>query len=565
MRWLVVFYSVIFLVLPAAGRQPTIPVPTGPQIRWQNYERIMFVHFNPTTWTGREYDDLSLPLSRMNPEQLDTDQWCRTAVSWGAKMILMVAKHTGGFCWWQTNTTDYGVRNIPWRDGCGDVLRDLSRSCRKYGLDLGVYIYPGDEKWGAGVGSGGRTRNPADQAAYNQVYRRQLTEVLTRYGPIREIWFDGSCLIDVSDLLDKYGGDAVIFQGPGATIRWVGNEDGIAPCPNWYTVRRSDLATGVATALQSDPDGDAYAPVEMDLPLLAHGGHKWFWAAHSDSLLLSVEELMEVYYKSVGRGGVMLLNSTPDTSGQIPESHVRIYEAFGKEINRRFGHPLFRTSGRGREITLSLTRPVFINHVIIQEALSHGQRVQEYRVEGRHDGRWMVLCQGTSIGSKKIDPFERIAIDRIRLIVSKDAAEPRIRTLAGYDVQGFDLNGRASAGASPSRTVASWDSRSFGAGWQDYKLDLTSFIDGIGQYELNFQLVSYDWQKDWGLEFEQWRMEMYGREMSSVIERLDDAPRFRITHSQQTDRTDQIVFRTKIRSKPGGSLGTIELKKIAFE
>ena len=141
----------------------TLPLPTKGQLTWQNYEQTMFLCLDPATWEGREYDNHSISLNRINPTHLNTDQWCEVAKSWGARLILFVAKHTGGFCWWQTNTTEYGIRNTPWRNGKGDVLKELSESCKKYGLDLGIYVYPGDETWGAGIGSGGITQIPLNR------------------------------------------------------------------------------------------------------------------------------------------------------------------------------------------------------------------------------------------------------------------------------------------------------------------------------------------------------------------------------------------------------------------
>jgi len=140
----------------------------------QEQERIMFVHFGMATWQGSEGDNWTTPLNQVNPTDLNTDQWCEVAQSWGAKMVLFVAKHVGGFCWWQTDTSDYGVRQIPWRDGKGDVLESLSASCRKYNLDLGVYIYPGDEHWGAMVGSGGITSDPSKQETYTQIFQTSI-------------------------------------------------------------------------------------------------------------------------------------------------------------------------------------------------------------------------------------------------------------------------------------------------------------------------------------------------------------------------------------------------------
>ena len=226
---------------------------------------------------------------------------------------------------------------------------------------------------------------------YNKVFRQQLTEVLTRYGTIREVWFDGSCVIDVSDLLARHAKDAVTFQGPQATIRWCGNEAGVASYPNWYTVPAAAARTGVATDSQASPDGDVWLPSEMDTTLL---DHKWFWGRNTERMIKSLDRLMDVYYKSVGRGGVLLLNSTPNASGLIPGSHVKRYAEFGQEIQRRFDVPVVATSGRGNDLEMALTAPRRVNHVVIQEDIAEGQRVQAYIVEGRVKDEWRELAAG---------------------------------------------------------------------------------------------------------------------------------------------------------------------------
>lgn len=551
---------------PVYGQQKSIPLPTAPQRRWQNYEQTMFIHYNPTTWTNREYDDLSLPLSRMNPDKLNTDQWCEVAKSWGAKLIVFVAKHTGGFCWWQTKTTAYGVSHIPWMNGKGDVLKMLSGSCIKYGIDLGVYIYPGDEKWGAGIGSGGKTSDPGKQEAYNQVFRQQLTEVLSLYGPMREVWFDGSCVIDVSDIIKKYALDAVVFQGPQASIRWVGNESGISPYPNWYTLKSSELKTGISTALHSDPDGDAYAPVEVDLPLLAYGGHKWFWAQGTDPLILSTQQLIDVYYRTVGRGAVMLLNATPDTTGLIPESHVKAYKGLGDEINRRFGKPIKTISGKGSELILELDKPMLVNHAVIQEDIGFGQRIRKYLLEGLQDGKWIKLSEGSSVGQKRIDPFEGKTVSKMRIRISESKEEPVIKAFAAFNIEGYKLSAGIADAAQNTATISSWTADSFGDDWKEFRLDLTPYIRFIGQYTLNFEMVSYDWLKDWGLEFKDWQVEMYGTTLPQAIEKVKDGWAFRLTRSQQTDKADDFptVFRVMVRSKPGKTMGNITLKRVTY-
>ncbi len=427
-----------FLFLLALGARAAVPGaplarPSPAQYAWHEQERIQFVCLDPCTWQGREYDNHSTPLSAINPTQLGTDQWCRAAKLWGAREILFVAKHTGGFCWWRTETTKYGIKEAAWKDGKGDVLADLSQSCRNHALALGIYIYPGDDTWGA-VG-GGRTKDPAKQEAYNKVFRQQLTEVLTRYGKITEVWFDGSCAIDVSDILKKYAADAVIFQGPQATIRWAGTESGRLPDAAWNSLLSKDLKTGVATAAQGNPDGDAWAPLEADTTLY---NHNWFWSADNEKKRKSLEELMDVYYKSAGHGGVLLLNSTPNTNGLIPDADLKLYEAFGQEIERRFRRPVAEVKDRpGSSTELVLPQPALINHAVIMEDYREGERIREYVVEGFSDGRWQELKQGGSVGRKKIDRFHAAKVSRVRLRVTKSAAEPIIRSLAVFYVEGM--------------------------------------------------------------------------------------------------------------------------------
>ena len=241
---------------------------------------------------------------------------------------------------------------------------------------------PGARRWAAADAP----KIPPKQEAYNQVFRQQLTEVLTRYGKITEVWFDGSCVIDVSDILKQHAADAVIFQGPQATIRWPGTESGRLPYPAWNSLMSKDLRTGVATAAHGNPDGDAWAPLEADTTLY---NHNWFWSADNEKKRKSLDELMDIYYKSAGRGGVLLLNSTPNTDGLIPDGDLKLYEAFGREIERRFSQPVAEVKDqRGATVELALPRPTLINHAVIMEDYREGERIREYVVEGLSDGQW---------------------------------------------------------------------------------------------------------------------------------------------------------------------------------
>jgi len=404
--------------------------PTEQQAQWHDFEIGTFIHFGPATWQDHEYDDLSTPMEKINPARLDTDQWAAAAEAMGAKYVVFVAKHTGGFCWWQTETTDYSVKNIPWRGGKGDVMRELAESCRKRGIKLGVYLSPHDRKFGAG--GGGRCGSPEAQDRYNKIYRQQLTELLNRYGEMVEVWFDGSNVIEVGDILKKHAPRAMVFQGPHATIRWVGNESGVAPYPGWNAVSAEAAKSGVATARHGDPNGDVWLPNECDARIRA----QWFWNSRNAGTLKSVDQLMEMYYRSVGHGAVLLLNHTPDTTGLIPEADVKRGAEFAAEIRRRFGKSVAETSGLGRLVELDLKRPTAIDHVVTMEDIRHGERVRRYVVEGMIRGQWQPLCEGTAIGHKKIDRIDAVEVTKVRLRVSEAATMPRIRQLAVYAAGG---------------------------------------------------------------------------------------------------------------------------------
>jgi len=498
---------------PASAVSPEVKLarPTPIQYAWHEQERIQFVCLDPCTWQGREFDNHSTPLSAINPAQLDTDQWCRSAKLWGAKEILFVAKHTGGFCWWQTETSNYGIKETAWKNGKGDVLAELSASCRRHALNLGVYVYPGDDTWGAPIGSGGRTKDPAKQEAYNQVFRQQLTEVLTRYGKMTEVWFDGSCVIDVSDILKQHAADAVIFQGPQATIRWPGTESGRLPYPAWNSLSSKDLKTGVATTAHGNPDGDAWAPLEADTTLY---NHNWFWAAANEKKRKSLDELMDIYYKSAGHGGVLLLNSTPSTNGLIPADDLKLYEAFGQEIERRFGRPLAEIeSQRGGMVELPLSHPALINHAVIMEDYREGERIREYVLEGFSDGQWRELKRGKSVGRKKIDLFRPARVSRMRLHVTQFAAEPIIGRLAAFYVEGVSAGslttGRPTTASAfhsapyiapmatddhmqtrwgcPDGTTACWLEVDLGAPTEFGRLELHELADRIRKFTLQYR------------------------------------------------------------------------------
>ncbi len=468
----------------AAGA-PRLALPSPAQAAWVDLEVGMLVHFAPNTWQDREYDDRSTPLSALDPD-IDTDQWVETAVGLGARYIVLVAKHVGGFCLWQTETTDYSIKGTPWKGGRGDVMADLSASCARRGIRLGVYLSPRDDSQGAG--NAGRCPDADRQAAYDLLYRRQLTELLTRYGPIVELWLDGSSVVPTGDLVHRFAPDAMVFQGPQATIRWVGNEDGFAPYPAWNALSRADAATGIATALHGDPDGEAWMPLEVDVSLRRPN---WFWSTTDHVNLLTVDQLLEIYYRSVGRGAQLLLNVTPDRTGHVPEADAARVREFGEEVRRRFGLAVAeatggtegteRTEGTARTLTLRLPgSPRRVDHIVLQEDLGGGERVRAYRLEGLVDGTWSLLGTGTAVGHKRIHPVGPVTAAAIRLTCTRVAAPPLIRRLAAYDT-----------GTAPPPTwqqpAALWADDTAGA-WADGRcdVDLTAKLPAAAQYRVRF-------------------------------------------------------------------------------
>jgi alpha-L-fucosidase len=445
----------------------------------------MFIHWTPNVYLENgETDPYRVPIERINPYALDTEQWVDAAVAMGAKYIVFVAKHVTGFCHWATDTTDYSISGTPWRGGRGDIMRDLSASCAKRGIDLGVYLSPRDDHHGAKVS--GICTTPEKQAAYADVYRRQLTELLSRYGDICEVWFDGSLEFDVGDILTQYAPDAMVFQSEYATIRWVGNEDGIATYPAWNTVSSEDGRTGGATNRHGDASGDMWMPLECDARIT----YDWFWSPKSASTLKSLDDLMEMYYRSVGNGAVLLLNHTPDRTGAIPAADVERGAEFGREVARRFGDSasLAYYDGPGDNVELHFDEPTEVDHVIAMEDIADGERVRAYTIEGLSNGVWTTLASGTAIGHKKIDRFPATTVESIRFRVLQSVGLPTFRQIAAY-ATGVPYTDVAATSAT-SVQVGEWGSEIFygspSTKPQTLDFDITGACPDAREYEVAF-------------------------------------------------------------------------------
>ena len=413
----------------SAAEPPPLPLPSASQADWLDAQIGIFIHWAPNVYQGTEGDNLSTPRERINPDRFDAAKIVDAAKSAKAGYLIFVAKHVGGYCAWQTGTTDYSLKTSPWKDGKGDMVADLAKACRSGGLGFGVYLSPRSDIHK--TVSGGRAADQDKQKEYNEIYRRQLSEILTKYGTMFEMWFDGGNVVPVNDLIDKLAPTIITFQGRRAnSTRWVSNEHGFAPYPCWNTISWKDGDTPAEGA--GSPTGNLWCPAECDVSILRPN---WFWRADSERRILSLDDLVEIYYMSVGRGVNLLLNITPDDHGLVPEAQVIRLKEFGDEIATRFARPLAATKGEGETLELKLSDPAMVDHFRLQEDIRQGERVRQFLVEGRaEDGSWTTLWRGTQIGARQIVPITPVKLTALRLKVERSIGQPILRELAAFYV-----------------------------------------------------------------------------------------------------------------------------------
>lgn len=302
------------------------------------------------------------------------------------------------------------------------------------------------------------------------------------------------------------------------------------------------------------------------MPFLKNKGHKWFWAPGTDSLLMSRQQLIELYCNSVGRGSVLLMNSSPDTTGVIPASHVAVYKDFGETIKRYFGKPIKTTSCKGTEAILTFNAPRKVNHVVIKEDLSRGQRVLEYCIEGTKDGKkWHLLVNGTSIGNKKIDLFDEGLFRSIRLRILKDKAVPYISAFSAFYIpeRKYSYNNAGNV----EKVIQHWEANTYSTdSVKEIELNLTPYMQEIGQYELIFQILGRDFDdnRDRGLDISNVNLNMYGHNMNTALNYDKGMNKIRIDRSQQTLGDFPIILKMDVKSRPCKTYGVIKLKKVVY-
>ncbi|MGH7671228.1 MAG: alpha-L-fucosidase [Gemmatimonadaceae bacterium] len=413
------------------------PRPSAAQLAWQRDELAMFCHFGVNTFTDREWGDGTEDPAIFNPTRFDARQWARAARAAGFRAMILTAKHHDGFCLWPTATTTHSVASSPWRDGRGDVVREFVEACRAEGLRPGLYLSPWDRN------------NPTygDSPRYNDLYCSQLTELLTHYGTITEVWFDGANgegpngRKQVYDwprfwaLARRLQPGAVMFSDAGPDVRWCGNEQGVAGDPNWSTVDPAvvsypgESGPRVTPELQhGDPAGSVWRPAEADVSIRPG----WFYHAAEDEHVRTVDSLIDLYLSSVGRNSKLLLNVPPTREGLLHPVDVTRLAAFSAQRGTMFAQdlasasrPAWGITGNGSAtVDLELDAPTTITIARLEEPIAQGQAVAQYALYGSDGGRWQPLSRGTTIGYAKLDRFDPVRVRQVRLVIERAVAEP---------------------------------------------------------------------------------------------------------------------------------------------
>jgi alpha-L-fucosidase len=463
--------EVEFPVNPTPGVKEAMAarvVPDQRQLTWQQLEMTAFIHFNINTFTDMEWGNGDESPELFNPVSLDAEQWVRVLSEAGMKMVIITAKHHDGFCLWPTKTTKHSVASSPWKDGKGDVIRELRDACEKYNMKFGVYLSPWDRN----------AKCYGDSPEYNKFYMEQLTELLTWYGKVDEVWFDGANGKGFGgrrqeydwqayyDLIRKLQPDAVTAI-MGEDIRWVGTESGYGRETEWSVTA---LAPGGTPESRAINETLGLSPASMDLgsSALLHKAGKvywypaevdvsirpgWFWHASEDSLVKDPDELLDIYFSSAGRNAVLLLNVPPDNRGLITDHDIKslmglkarlddLYDTDLLNGARPYGQGASRaidgdstTSWSPRHQMVASFIPAIaatFNVAMLQEDIRMGQRVEKFVIEAQLDQQWDTVATGTTIGYKRLIRFPDVKADEIRLTIKSSRARPNISTFALY-------------------------------------------------------------------------------------------------------------------------------------
>lgn len=452
------------LLASCVGRpERSLPVPSKQQLEWQQLETYAFIHFGLNTFNDMEWGYGDTPASTFNPSDLDCEQWVLTLKACGMKGVILTAKHHDGFCLWPTATTDYSIKNSPYKNGQGDLVHELSDACHKHGLKFGIYCSPWD-----------RHQAEYGREGYVGLYHQQIEELASQYGELFEFWFDGANGGDgwygganetraitaehyydyekARDIVWKYNPEAAIFGGTVPTLRWIGNEQGRAGTTLW-SMYHSDYESlnNTKTLARGFADGEAWLPAEVDVSIRPG----WFYHENEDTKVRTPEQLMELYYQSVGRNANLLLNFPVNKEGKIPSmdsaNAVRWYQSLQQEfthnllkdckvqasntrsnrfsaqyvLDEEYTHYWATEDGINKaELVFEFPNPTVVSRVMLQEYIPLGQNVKQFTLSRYANGKWLpieIQEELTTIGYKRLVRFEPVEMEqlRVRLLAAK--------------------------------------------------------------------------------------------------------------------------------------------------
>lgn len=463
-------------------------VPTANQLAALDREFIAFIHFGPNTFTGKEWGSGFESSETFALETLDTDQWCKAIKDAGMKMVIFTAKHHDGYIMWQSRYTDHGIMSSKFRDGKGDVLRDLSESCRKYGLELGIYLSPADlyqiespdglygnlskptlrtiPREVEGRPFSNKTKFKFNVDDYNEYYLNQLFELLTEYGPISEVWLDGAHPKTKGGQTYNYNAwrELIRTLAPKANIfgredlRWCGNEGGHTRDSEWNVVpymANPDTLTWYSD-MMADPLGGReqlcegkylhYQPAETDVSIR----DGWFWRDNTHQQTRTADNVFDIYERSVGGNAILLLNLPPDNQGRFPEKDLKTLEETGRRIRETYGIDLLEGAKcpkalldndidtyvkvrDGEDFVVTLPEKRWINRIVLQEAIATvGERAERFAVDARIDGEWKEIATSTNIGHKRILRVNDMETDALRFRLLQSRAMVAISKMSAH-------------------------------------------------------------------------------------------------------------------------------------
>jgi alpha-L-fucosidase len=435
-------FALLLCGFPLCAQNFSDVKPSPQQIEWQDLEFGVIIHFSTNTFLDREWGDGTADPSVFNPTQFDPDQWMKAIRNSGAKYVVLVAKHHDGFCLWPTEQTSYSVKSSPWKNGHGDVVGDVARAARKYGLKFGVYLSPWDR----------HEPKYKDSVAYDAYYEAELAELASNYGDLAEFWLDGAGSAGhiynfekIIETLRTYQPNTIVFADTGlfeyGDARWVGNESGRVIYENWNVIDRHGYLR--------------WRPVEADTPLRKE---HWFWHSNDEASLKSLNELLSTYDETVGRGAQLMLGLAPDRRGLLSENDVARLEQFGEALRARSAHNLslahspalsevaaaldgdpntFWSAPPGSHhatVEVSFPKPITFSRAVTMEWLNDGQRVQKYSVDIWTGTAWKTVASADAIGHKKIDIFPAVTASRVRLNILSSSDGAEIREFQLYNV-----------------------------------------------------------------------------------------------------------------------------------